>query len=179
MLPSLIWQPFFYNLGPTGARIYFMLAFGCELLVIICEAYIAATRYLTFIRSSLSTNYWEIRKINQWLLVMVVISAAYASVYFLSDFVTSLDAEKTSARFLFSKSSLDWVTVSIFVPFIVATGAFLSLLVRIANHISYRAGGYDLIPYTVYFLLTRVGQGKCLSLLEKESHRIYASDDDY
>ncbi|CAJ0608422.1 unnamed protein product [Cylicocyclus nassatus] len=197
VLPNLVWREFFYSLGSAGARIYYMILFGCEIFILLCEAFIAVSRYLTFIRSDLTSNYWNTDRIKYWLLAIVGVSVAYASTYFFCDFWTAWDADK-KVRFEFASGNLDWVAFSMFFPFTVATisflcclycywkvatilrgsqtgltrptavkmclssaiisfGSFLSLLVRIVNHLSYVILQHDLIPYAIFYLIVRVG----------------------
>ncbi|EYC07610.1 hypothetical protein Y032_0069g313 [Ancylostoma ceylanicum] len=198
LLPTLIWKPFFYNLGSAGARIHFMVSFGTEMFIVLSEAFIAISRYLTFTSKDLARNYWNIPRVRVWLLGILGVSIAYVSIYFFCNFTSTWDPDYDSVRFTFAVDTLNWVGVSMFVPFTVATasflscvycywkvatiirssqtgltratvmrmclsstiisfGAFLSLFVRIVNHISFLLIDEDIIPVAAYLYLIRVG----------------------
>ncbi|CAJ0608431.1 unnamed protein product [Cylicocyclus nassatus] len=74
VLPQIGWRGFFYSLGSAGARFYYMVIFASEIFIVLCEVFIAISRYLTFIRSDL--NYWNTDRIHYWLLAIVGVSVA-------------------------------------------------------------------------------------------------------
>ncbi|RCN27293.1 hypothetical protein ANCCAN_26974 [Ancylostoma caninum] len=89
LLPTLIWKPFFYSLDSMGARIHFMVSFGTEMFIILCEAFIAISRYLTFTSKDVANNYWNIPRVRVWLFGILGISIAYVSIYFFCNFTVS------------------------------------------------------------------------------------------
>ncbi|RCN37767.1 hypothetical protein ANCCAN_16318 [Ancylostoma caninum] len=104
LLPNLLWQQFFYSLGSAGSRTTFMMSFGSEMFVILCEGFIAISRYLTFAHPDSNRNYWNLKRIRHYLI-----------------------------------------------------GIFLNLVIRIMNFLSFAVGGYDVIPISVFVILTKIG----------------------
>ncbi|EYC03172.1 hypothetical protein Y032_0095g2800 [Ancylostoma ceylanicum] len=183
ILPNLLWQRFFYSLGSMGARACFMISFGSEMFVILCESFIAISRYLTFAHPDSNRNYWNMRRIRNFLIA--------------SSFETNINRLGAGVTFNFKVNNLQWVGTSIVAPLVAATvscilctycyykvatiikasitglsrgvvlkmclssliicfGIFLNLVIRVMNFLSFITGGYDVIPIQVFIFLTKI-----------------------
>ncbi|VDP56947.1 unnamed protein product [Heligmosomoides polygyrus] len=86
LLPALIWVDFFYSLGSAGATVYFSVGFGCELFLILCEAFIAISRYLAFSSNHASNSFWNLKRLQKFLHGILAISVLYGCAYIFCPF---------------------------------------------------------------------------------------------
>ncbi|EYC03170.1 hypothetical protein Y032_0095g2800 [Ancylostoma ceylanicum] len=170
ILPNLLWQRFFYSLGSMGARACFMISFGSEMFVILCESFIAISRYLTFAHPDSNRNYWNMRRIRnfligvtfnfkvnnlQWVGTSIVAPLVAATVscilctYCYYKVATIIKASITGlSRGVVLKMCLS--------SLIICFGIFLNLVIRVMNFLSFITGGYDVIPIQVFIFLTKI-----------------------
>ncbi|KAK6733388.1 hypothetical protein RB195_017244 [Necator americanus] len=192
------WQLFLHRLGAMGARTHIMIYLGTEVFIVLCVAFTAILRYLTFIHQDTACKYWNIRRVRKWTFLIAVTSSAYASIYFFCNFRTDWFPSKRRVRFLFADESITWVGVSIFIPFTLATialllyvycywrvvkiitdthtglrasttvkmflsstvitsGAYLSVLVRMVNHMSRLIQQHGVLSPTLSSTLVKMG----------------------
>ncbi|ETN81354.1 hypothetical protein NECAME_17909, partial [Necator americanus] len=69
-----------------GARTHIMIYLGTEVFIVLCVAFTAILRYLTFIHQDTACKYWNIRRVRKWTFLIAVTSSAYASIYFFCNF---------------------------------------------------------------------------------------------
>ncbi|WKX93133.1 hypothetical protein Q1695_010847 [Nippostrongylus brasiliensis] len=114
LLPAFVWQTFFISLGEAGAKIHFMLNYGTEVFVILCEAFIAISRYLTFSSNDVKEVHWNLNRIRKALLIILIISTLYACIYLFCPFEVNYNkaALGRGVTYNFKVGQLQWVGTS-------------------------------------------------------------------
>ncbi|VDP27951.1 unnamed protein product [Heligmosomoides polygyrus] len=184
LLPALIWVDFFYSLGTAGATVFFCLSFGCELFVIMCEAFIAISRYLTFSSNDTTHSYWNLKRLQKFLLGILAVSVLYACSYVFCPFQTNKNAWGTGVTFNFKPNQLIWVGASVLVPLVTGMLSLLSCVVcyyKVATIISATQSGLSraiVLKMCLSTLIVSLGTERSVSMLSS-SHSTQCHLGDY
>lgn len=68
---------------------YFTVNLGLKMFVILCEEFIAISRYLTFAHHKTSQSYWNLERIHNCLIGIFTISLLYCSMFIACPFEVS------------------------------------------------------------------------------------------
>lgn len=176
LLPALIWVDFFYSLGSAGATVYFSVGFGCELFLILCEAFIAISRYLAFSSNHASHSFWSLKRLQKFLHGILAVSVLYGCAYIFCPFKTNKNAWGTGVTFNFKPNQLTWVGISILVPFVVSILSLLSCVFcyfKVATIISASQSGLNRAIVLKMCLSTLIVMlGTCLTLVVNATNHL-------